>query len=105
MLRALCLTMTVLLFSSSQASADTPPKTGDNAALKYWQAFATLPRFTEAEPKKLAESLTEPLDGRAAGIPVHAADGGGAGHGEDLVLDQLVNRMGGVDVDGGDSIP
>ena len=33
-----------------------------NAALKYWQAFATLPKFTDAENKKIAEVLTTPLD-------------------------------------------
>ncbi|MGH7140483.1 MAG: hypothetical protein ACREHD_32515, partial [Pirellulales bacterium] len=36
---------------------------GANAALKYWQGFATLPTFSDAEAQKLnAEYLTTPLD-------------------------------------------
>ena len=58
MLRALCL-VTALL----GAPADAPPGPGVNAALKYWQAFATLPKFTDAEQSRLmAEPLTLTLD-------------------------------------------
>lgn len=66
MLRALCLTATVLFFSWSRASADTPPKPADNAALKYWQAFATLPPLEKAEEDRLrTESSTMHLDADA----------------------------------------
>jgi hypothetical protein len=66
MLRALCLTMTVLFFSWSRATADTPPQTAGNAALKYWQAFATLPPLEKADEERLrADSLTMPLDANA----------------------------------------
>jgi hypothetical protein len=64
--RALVLAMTVLALPLGRASADAPPDPGANAALKYWQAFATLPRFSDAERKKLlAECLTMPLDAPA----------------------------------------
>jgi hypothetical protein len=36
-----------------------------NAALHYWQAFASLPRLDEAQQKKLAGCLTLPLDDEA----------------------------------------
>jgi hypothetical protein len=66
MLRAFCLTMTMLLLPSGYASADAPPDLGDNAALKYWQAFAQLPKFTDAQSHKLnAEFLTMPVDAHA----------------------------------------
>lgn len=73
MLRALCLTATVLFFSWSLASADTPPKTADNAALKYWQAFATLPSLEKAEEERLrADSSTMPLDAEARDLVAKA---------------------------------
>src|SRR5262249_35644276 len=57
--RALCLALTLLVLPLGYASADAPPDLGANAALKYWQAFATLPKLTEAEQTKLtAECLT-----------------------------------------------
>src|SRR5262245_12256500 len=66
MLRALCLPAVVLVLPLGYAQAGAPPELGANAALKYWQAFATLPRFTEAEQKKLnTEYLTRPLDAQA----------------------------------------
>ena len=66
MLRALCLAMAILVLPSGHASADAPSDLGANAALKYWQAFATLPKFTDAEQTKLmAEHLTMPLDAQA----------------------------------------
>jgi hypothetical protein len=65
MLRTLCLAITVLGLLSEFASADAPPDLGANAALKYWQGFATLPAFTDAEQKKLGECLTMPLDAQA----------------------------------------
>jgi hypothetical protein len=64
--RALCLIVTVLGLAAGAAPADAPPDLGANAALKYWQAFATLPKLGEADGQKLnAESLTMPLDAHA----------------------------------------
>ena len=68
MLRASFLAMTILLLPSVSDSAGAAADPDGNAALKYWQAFATLPTFTEAENKKLAESLTTPLDDLARKI-------------------------------------
>jgi hypothetical protein len=74
MLRALCLAMTMLVFPLASARADAPADLGANAALKYWQAFATLPRFSDAEQKKLgAECLTMPLDDHAQELVNRAA--------------------------------
>ena len=68
MLRAFCLAMTILLLPLGYASADAPLDLGDNAALKYWQAFAQLPKFTDAQEHKLnAEFLTMPLDAARTG--------------------------------------
>ncbi len=66
MLRALCLGTTLLFLPLGHAFADAPGDLGGNAALKYWQAFATMPKFTDAEQTKLmAEHLTMPLDAQA----------------------------------------
>lgn len=66
MLRALCLMMTVLVVPSGHASADDPPDLGANAALRYWQGFASLPKLSKDEESQLnAECLTMPLDARA----------------------------------------
>jgi len=62
MLRALSLAMTILVLPLQSALADASPDPGGNAALKYWQAFATLPKFTQAENQKIGECLTTPLD-------------------------------------------
>jgi hypothetical protein len=63
MLRALCFSTALLIVPCGNASADGPSELGANAALKYWQAFATLPKFTDAEQKTLiGEPLTMPLD-------------------------------------------
>jgi len=63
MLRARCLAMTLLVFPVGYAAADDAPNLGANAALKYWQAFATLPKLTDAELTRLvAECVTMPLD-------------------------------------------
>jgi hypothetical protein len=69
MLRAALLAMSILGLSGGYASGDAPADPGANAALKYWQAFATLSTFTDAEGNKLnAECLTMPLDGEAREI-------------------------------------
>jgi len=73
MLRALCLAMTILVSPLRYASADESPDLGENAALKYWQAFATLPNLTEAEAQKLSpESLSTPVDAQAREIVTRA---------------------------------
>src|SRR5262249_59663599 len=64
--RAMCLAMTVLVLLVGPAPANAGPNLGANAALKYWQAFATLPGFTAAQKDKLtAECLTMPLGAQA----------------------------------------
>jgi hypothetical protein len=68
MLRALCLAMAVLVLPLESSFADARTDSDENAALKYWQAFATLPKFADAENKKLAEVLTTPLDDLARKI-------------------------------------
>ncbi len=65
MLRACCFSMLLLMAPSAGLAADAPANSGANAALKYWQAFATLPRYTDAEHKRLDQSLTTPLDADA----------------------------------------
>ena len=73
MLRAFCLTMTILLLPLGYASADAPLNLGDNAALKYWQAFAQLPKFSDTEQHKLnAEFLTMPMNAHAREIVARA---------------------------------
>jgi hypothetical protein len=74
MLRALSLAVTLLVLPPASRAADAPPDPCANAALKYWQAFAQLPRLTDAEEHKLdAECLTMPLDAHAREI-VNRAD-------------------------------
>jgi hypothetical protein len=66
MLRALRLATFIVILPFGHASADVSTDLGANAALKYWQAFATMPRFTDAEQSRLmAEHLTMPLDDKA----------------------------------------
>jgi hypothetical protein len=66
MLRALCLATAILALPLAHTSAEAPSDLGANAALKYWQAFATLPKFTDAEQTRLmSEHLTMPLDAQA----------------------------------------
>ena len=72
MLRAPCLAMALLLLSVGPAAAGAPGP-GANAALKYWQAFATLPTLTKAEQTKLnAECVTMPLDAQARALVTRA---------------------------------
>jgi hypothetical protein len=70
--RALFLATTLLGFPLAFAGADAPADLGANAALKYWQGFACLPAFTDAEQKKLGECLTMPLDDWARGTVARA---------------------------------
>jgi hypothetical protein len=69
MLRAACLAMAAVVLPFSSAVADgPPPDANSNAALKYWQAFSALPKFTESEQSKIHNYLTAPLDDRAREI-------------------------------------
>ena len=69
MLRAFSLIFVVLASPWPMAFADAGPNLGANAALKYWQAFAQLPKLPTAESEKLnAECLTMPLDDQARGL-------------------------------------
>jgi hypothetical protein len=73
MLRALCLILSLVVLPLGSAAAAGPPERGGNAALLYWQAFATLPRLTDAEQSKLtAECLTMPLDAHAREVVARA---------------------------------
>src|SRR3954451_8719964 len=66
MLRAASLTTLVLALALGSAFAEAPSGLDANAALKYWQAFATMPKLGDPEQSKLmAESLTMPLDAHA----------------------------------------
>ena len=56
MLRAACLTVTILVLPMAPAFAEAGSDPGANAALKYWQAFAKLPKVSPAEQKKLGKS-------------------------------------------------
>jgi hypothetical protein len=72
--RAVCLVLAFFVLPLGLATAEAPPDPDANAALKYWQAFATLPRFTDDEQKnKLAESLKKPLDAQARQMVTRAA--------------------------------
>jgi hypothetical protein len=74
MLRALCLVALGLLLVFCQATeADTGPDLSANAALKYWQAFATLPHMSDAEQNKLVSAcLKMPLDDDARRLVAQA---------------------------------
>lgn len=63
MLRAVGLAVTMVVLLHGEGAVAAPGDLGANAALKYWQGFATLPTFSDAEAQKLdAEYLTMPLD-------------------------------------------
>jgi hypothetical protein len=65
MLRALSLTMAIFVLPMGSAFADAGSGPDGNAALKYWQAFATLPTLTDAEQNGLAEYANKPVDAQA----------------------------------------
>jgi hypothetical protein len=62
MLRALSLAITILLLPWESAPSGARLDPDGDAAQKYWQAFATLPTFTQAEKQKIGACLTTPLD-------------------------------------------
>src|SRR5262249_43543153 len=73
MLRATALSMTLLVLPWGAGFAGAPSDLCANAALKYWQVFAQLPRMTEAQEHKFdAECLTMPLDAHAREIVTRA---------------------------------
>ena len=63
MVRAV-LVLTIVSFPLAFAHADTPGDLAANAALMYWQAFATMPKLSDAEQNQLADALNKPLDAR-----------------------------------------
>src|SRR5262245_16652820 len=65
MLRIFVPATSLLLLSLQGAFAAVADDAGANAALKYWQAFATLPRMAREEEEKLHKALTVPVDGQA----------------------------------------
>jgi hypothetical protein len=66
MLRAVNLALILLVLPVPLARADEPPNLGANAALKYWQAYASLPRLPEEEGQRIvAQYLSMPLDEHA----------------------------------------
>lgn len=74
MLRAFCLASTMIILCTGYASADVDADLGANAALKYWQAFAQLPKLSDEESQKLyAECLTMPLDAHARDLAEESA--------------------------------
>jgi hypothetical protein len=63
MLRVHFAAVALLFLPFCRCWADDPFDLGSNAALKYWQAFAQIPKLTDAESTKLrAESLSAPID-------------------------------------------
>jgi hypothetical protein len=73
MVRRLCLLVTAIAFSGS-GLARADGDLGTNAALKYWQAFATLPKLTDGEEKAVVrEANTMPLDAHVQELVKSAA--------------------------------
>src|SRR4051812_47621391 len=66
MLRASFGALVLFVLPWTATRADGPADLSANAALQYWQAFATMPKLTDAEQNKVtAEYLTMSLDPRA----------------------------------------
>ncbi len=65
MLRAACLAFLVVAQPVDSAIAGDR---GENAALKYWQAFATMPKLSDAEQNRLADYPAKPLDAHSREI-------------------------------------
>jgi hypothetical protein len=73
MLRATCLALIAVLVCGAAIAAADDSSLGNNAALKYWQAFATLPKFADEEQSKLmSESPSMPLDAHARELVANA---------------------------------
>jgi hypothetical protein len=70
MLRAACLAFFLVaqpLVAQPVDSAKASER-GDNAALKYWQAFATMPKLTQAEQNQLADYAEYPVNPQDAHV-------------------------------------
>jgi hypothetical protein len=70
MMRAACLAFLLVAQPLVAQPADSP-KTGDskpNAALKYWQAFATMPKLSQDQQNLLADYAEYPVDPQDAHI-------------------------------------
>ena len=67
MLRAACLAITLVAYPVEFDSAIAGDR-GENAALKYWQAFATMPKLSDAEQNRLADYPAKPLDAHSREI-------------------------------------
>ena len=67
MLRAACLAITLVAYPVEFNSARAVDR-GENAALKYWQAFATMPKLSDAEQNRLADYPAKPLDAHSREI-------------------------------------
>ena len=61
MLRAACLAVLVVA-QPLMAQAEDSAKSSPNAALKYWQAFATMPKLSDAEQNHLADYAEYPVN-------------------------------------------
>ena len=69
MLRALCVIIGILMLPLGPAFANAGHDPEANAALKYWQAFATLPTLTAVEQQKLSlQHLSDPVDAQARAV-------------------------------------
>jgi hypothetical protein len=68
MLRAACLIITLFVLPVQIASAEGRPGSGDNAALKYWQAFATMPKLSQDQQNLLADYAEYPVNPQDAHI-------------------------------------
>lgn len=63
-----CLVVGAPHFAHSQQAPAAPAVAADNAALKYWQAFAQLPQWTEQQQRIIGDWSTVPLDGDAQAV-------------------------------------
>lgn len=70
MLRAACLAALLVAQPLLAQPADSARagERGENAALKYWQAFATMPKLSEAEQNQLADYAEYPVNPQDAHI-------------------------------------
>jgi hypothetical protein len=73
MLRATRLAVIAILVCGAAIAAADDSSLGNNAALKYWQAFATLPKFADEEQSKLtSEYPSMRLDAHARELVANA---------------------------------
>ncbi|MFO0898857.1 MAG: hypothetical protein U0836_15645 [Pirellulales bacterium] len=65
---ALWLMLAAPQFAGAQQPGAAAPALADNAALKYWQAFAQLPQWNEQQQRIIGDWASAPLDGDAQAI-------------------------------------